>query len=155
MKLSILKAIFENSMKIVPLIIVIILLNSCNSKRENLKNRVIMNYISSLKEAVDSLNQNVDSLNYRLLQLEENAANQELVTESQADVPADSRKIICPNCNGKGDTQETCDNCRGSGYKYNLNCKSCSQYYTSSQGKGYVNRTCNVCRGNGRINEYE
>lgn len=103
-----------------------------------------MNNIFSLESSIDSLNQKVDSLNYRLLQLEENAANQELVTESQADGPADSRKITCPNCNGVGTTQETCDKCHGRG--------SCSYWCNNT---GYRNFTCSVCRGKGRINEYE
>lgn len=155
MKLSILKAIFQNSMKIVPLIIVMILLNSCNSKRENLKNRVIMNYISSLEEAVDSLNQNVDSLNFRLIQLEEGAKNQDLVTEMNSEGPKVDRKIVCPNCNGEGSKHETCVKCRGSGYDYNnRRCYDCSRS-NGHRGCGYVIITCNVCNGNGRINEYE
>ncbi len=158
MKLSILKAIFQNSMKIVPLIIVMILLNSCNSKRENLKNRVIMNYISSLEEAVDSLNQNVDSLNYRLLKLEEGAKNQDLVTEMNSEGPKVDRKIVCPNCNGEGSKQETCGKCRGSGWSRNsrnLGCPYCGTGGTNNQGPGYNNITCSVCYGRGRINEYE
>ncbi len=69
MKLIILKGIIQNSLKIVPLIIVLISLNSCDSKVENYKNNEMMDYILILETAVDSLNQNVDSLNYmRILQ---------------------------------------------------------------------------------------
>jgi hypothetical protein len=159
MKSNVLKGIIQNSMKIVPLIIVLILLNSCDSKVENLKDKEIMNYISSLEDAVDSLNQNVDSLNYRLIQLEEGSKNKELVTEMRTDGPKVDRKIICPKCNGEGSIQVTCGKCRGSGWDVNhenMGCLGCGATWGSSRpAKGYVNKTCNVCNGNGRINEYE
>ena len=92
----------------------------------------------------------MDSLNYRLLQLEENAANQEIVTEMQAEGPADSRKVQCRNCNGKGREIQECGNCYGSGYYLGgtSKCVSC-------KGTGYGNYTCSVCHVNGRVNEYE
>jgi DnaJ-class molecular chaperone len=159
MKLNVFKAIIQNSMKIVPLIIVMILLNSCNSKRENLKNRVIMNYISSLEEAVDSLNQNVDSLNYRLLKLEEGAKNQDLVTEMNSEGPKVDRKIVCPNCNGVSSIKETCNKCRGSGKygEWHIGPHNRSFQYdcVNCKGKGWITEECPGCYGRGRINEYE
>ena len=158
MKSNVLKGIIQNSMKIVPLIIVMILLNSCNSKVENYKNNEIMDYILILETAVDSLNQNVDSLNYRVRQLEERDKNQELITEMKAEGPKVDRKIVCPNCNGEGSKQETCGKCRGSGWSRNsrnLGCPYCGTGGLNNQGPGYNNITCSVCYGRGRINEYE
>jgi hypothetical protein len=155
MKLLVFKGIIQNSMKIIPLIIVSILLNSCDSKVENYKNNEMMDYILLLSEAVDSLNKNVDSLNFRLLKLEEGAKNQDLVTEMNSEGPKVDRKIVCPNCNGEGSKHETCVKCRGSGYDYNnRRCYDCSRS-NGHRGCGYVIITCNVCNGNGRINEYE
>jgi hypothetical protein len=147
--------IIQQTLKCIPFFIALFLIFSCDSRLENLKDKNLRDQIYSLEASFDDLNQKIDSLNFRLQQLEEGSASEEFVTEMKTESPPTNRQIICPNCKGEGSTQETCDNCRGSGFKYNHNCRSCSQYSTSSQGKGYVNRTCNVCRGNGRINEYE
>jgi hypothetical protein len=155
------KQIILITMKCIPFFIGLIFLYSCESFTNDKKNREIMDHIFSLKSSIESLNKNVDSLNLRVLQLEnrlntkESQTDQILPPKAEEKISESKKKVICTNCNGEGSTQETCDNCRGSGYKYNRNCKTCSQYNTSSQGKGYVNRTCNVCRGIGRVNEYE
>jgi DnaJ-class molecular chaperone len=137
-------------MKCIPFFIALIFLCSCESRIKNLKNEEVMGYIFSLESSIDSLNQNVDSLNYRLLQLEESAANQDLVTEMKADGPKISSKITCPNCKGKGSEIAECGNCSGSGYylRGTSKCVSCN-------GTGYGNYRCSVCHGNRRINEYE
>ena len=154
MNAVLLTRVIQITIKCIPFFIALIFLYSCESSTKDLKNEVIMNYLLPLESSIDSLNQKVDSLNYRLLQLEENAANQEIVTEMQAEGPADSRKVQCRNCNGTGVKQETCGNCRGSGWGDGRTCWRCGSG-SVKQGKGYVNNTCSVCDGNGRVNEYE
>ncbi len=155
MNAVLLTRVIQITMKFIPFFIALIFLYSCESRIKNLKNEEMMGYIFSLESSIDSINQNVDSLNYRLLQLEESAANQDLVPEMKADGPKISSKITCPNCKGVGTTQETCGNCRGSGWNGYNGCYGCGTGRYQEQGKGYQNRTCSVCYGNGRINEYE
>jgi hypothetical protein len=154
-KLLVLKGVIKYSIKIVSLFIVLILMNSCDSKVENLKNKEMMDYILLLEEAVDSLNQKVDSLNSRVISLEEYRTN-EILSKSScfSDVPTEGKKIVCPNCNGEGSKYEVCGNCRGSGYSGNSKCYRCNDRYSSGP-VGYRNSTCSVCNGRGRINEYE
>jgi hypothetical protein len=154
MNAVLLTRVIRITIKCIPFFIALIFLYSCQSSTKDLENELIMNYILPLESSIDSLNQNIDSLNHRLLQLEENAANQEIVRETQAEGPADSRKITCPNCNGEGTTQETCYRCRGTGRDGNTVCHRCNSA-NSSGPIGYINTRCNVCRGNGRVNEYE
>jgi hypothetical protein len=156
MNAVLLTRVIRITIKCIPFFIALIFLYSCESSTKDLKNEVIMNYLLPLESSIDSLNQKVDSLNYRLLQLEENAANQEIVTEMQAEGPADSRNVQCKNCNGTGIKQETCGKCRGSGWDENgrSTCLSCGSFWSSSkQGKGYVNRTCSACDGNRTVIE--
>jgi hypothetical protein len=153
------KQIILITMKCISFFIGLIFLYSCDdSFTKNYKNEDT----TELQPSIDSLNEKVNSLNRRLLQLEENSSREGFVTkkkeeadtrEKKAEEKKISRNVQCKNCNGTGSKQETCDNCNGSGYKYNRNCKSCSEYNTSSQGKGYVYRTCSACNGNRTVIE--
>ena len=153
------------AMKGITFFMALILLYSCESRINKLENEEAMKNISSLQSSIDSLNQNVYSLNDRLLKLEASATDQDLVKAAVAEekgpvrAPEKSGKVICTNCNGVGTTQETCDQCRGSG-KYGAwhsgTHNSTFQYDCNRcRGKGYQSPTCRGCNGNGRVNEYE
>lgn len=85
-------------------------------------------------------------------------SEQEAQSRTSQSKTSQSRKIICPKCDGTGEGTTECDfegrlgQCKGlGGWYYDGDWKTCY----GCQGKGTLKTPCSVCHGKGRVNEYE
>ena len=160
MKTNYPKRLSQITLKYIPFFIALILFYSCDSPSKKWDN---ISENSLLINSLDSLTTKVDSLNSRVIQLEDSLKTKESqnneIIRPITEAKSESKKIICPNCDGKGSNQEKCEHCHGSGWlkgqEGRNGCYVCVTGSPWDQGTGYRNRTCSVCYGSGRINEYE